>query len=175
MSKFFLVLIISLFVFTIFASVSLGHGLGQTLTKETDKYRVELEYEALELIAEEPVEYAFRLIEKNSGGEVEKGVEFDSVAVRIFDKSQDRGVFSTSIVAKDAIGLGPRAYLKLGEGEYTLNLTFVKGEDELAKESFDLVVLPGEGGNNTFIPVGLGFLAGAALGVAFTTFIRKRK
>lgn len=150
--------------------VSLGHGLGQILKKEADKYTIELEYESLELTADEPVEYGFRLIDKDSG----KSADFESVTLRVLDKKDDRGVFSTNINAKDSIGLGPRVYFKLDEGDYSFKTAFFKGDEELARGDFDLTVAEGVQ-KRSWEQIGLGFGAGVILSGVLTYLLCKRK
>lgn len=169
MSKFFATILVTLFTFLTFASPSLGHGLGQTLRKESEKWIVELEYEALELTEDEPVEYAFRLIDKESN----KAAEFDSVDVRVVDRNKNSGVFSANLSPKAAFSLGPRVYLKLEEGDYTFGTTFNQGEEELAKESFDLTVLKGES-KKDLAAVSLGFLGGLVIGGVLMALSIKR-
>lgn len=171
MDKIFQTVFVSLFLFLAFFSLASGHGLGQTLTKETDKYVIEIEYEALEITEEEPVEYAFRLIERQAN----TGAEFDSVSVRVLDRKENRGVFSVSVNAKDSISLGPRVYLRLPKGDYIFNLAFIKGEEELVKETFDLTVLAAERGSKDLIPVGAGFLGGVILTAAIAFYIKRSK
>ncbi len=172
MSKLLLVTVVALFIFSLSVSSTSSHGLGQILRKETDKYFIELEYEALELTEDEPVEYAFRLLDKSAS----LPVEFDSVGVRIADTKTNSGIFSAIINPSGAFLLGPRVYIKLDKGNYSVKTSFIKKDEKIAEESFNLTVLAGERKNRDFIPVGLGFLAGAvvsAFGVAL--YLKKRK
>lgn len=144
--------------------------MGQSFSKEVDKFTVEFEYEALEVIEGETTPYVFRLQEKDSS----KPVSFDSVFVR-FEDSEGR-TYLAARVGKDQIQEGTAgAVLTLNEGSYTVNLSFQKGEENLAETPFDLKVVAGE--NPKSFPMNLlaAFIVGGITSFLVFKFLAKKK
>ena len=157
-------------IFSLFSPRVSAHGLGQSFSKEVNNFKVEFEYESLEAIAGESTPYIFRLLEKDSG----KSVLFDSVFVR-FEDSQGRTHLSVR-VGEDQIQEGmARAVLSLNEGSYRVNLSFQKGEEDLAETQFDLKVLAGE--NTKGFPINLlaAFILGGIASFLAFKFLAKKK
>lgn len=161
--SFFFLLFLLLYPF----SQAAAHGLGQSFRKEVDKYVLEFEYDALEVVDGDPVPYVFRIFEKESS----KPTPISFVFAR-FVKTDTGDTVYIGRHVQDKIEEGTgRMTLALPQGEYKVELSFQSPEGTIAEAEFGHTVLVKKGSFPTK-EVGIG-VGGIILGGLLASLMAK--
>lgn len=156
------------FVMPIFA---LAHGFGQTLEKAVGDFVLDVDYDALELRAGDPVRFNFNIWNKDRT----ETPEFTDVWVRI--APQGPGMVFAGDLHNPEFGAAGFSYAFPTSGNYELSVRFQNNGESLHEEvSFSFVILEGTTqsvfGNWRNAVVGIG--AGIGIGFALAFFFKRR-
>ena len=149
-----------------------AHGLGQSIEKTIGDYTVEVEYEAPELQAEEPVRLDFKISKKDMPG----SVEFTDTWVRI---AQGTETIFVGSIHNPEFGKAGMTFTFPESVNYELSVRFQNKDQTLAEASFPLTVAAGEKqANSTRTSQPYSALITGIIGLALgygLSFLMKRK
>lgn len=166
-------LLLTIALLAAIASVTHGHGFGQTLEKAIGDFVIDVDYDALELRAGEPARFNFNIWNKDRT----QPSEFTDVWVRIAPQNTQGVVFAGS-VHNPEFGFAGFTYTFPRSGFYELAVRFQKNGEQLAEEvSFPLTVTAGETqeGSRNWRDVILGIVIGLIIGFSLALAFFKRK
>jgi len=133
-------LIVAFFVFVSLFSLARAHGTGLTFDKTVGEYNIDIDADAEELVAGQPIRFDFKLWDKDRTQQIDS----DSAWVRITQDGNSQSLFAGQI-GKPGFGSMGMSYAFSKPGSYELSVRFQKkGKDmldqELAEASFPLTI-----------------------------------
>jgi len=166
-------LLTAIFVFAL-AGTGYGHGLGQTVVKTVGDYHVDLEYESLELRAQEPVRMNFNIRWVDPAHKAD--LIFTDVWVRIIEANTGGGFDPTVFagpISQANFGPTGMTYVFPRGGTYQVEVRFENEDKTIAESSFELTVTNAPQPANA-ITAGFGGLVGLLIG-ALGVYVVMRK
>lgn len=167
---FVVILAVAIFVTPVFA---LAHGSGKTLEKAVGDFVVDVEYEAPELRAGEPVRFSFNIWNKDRT----RSLEFSDVWVKIVP--QKRNAIFAGDVHNPELGSAGFTHTFPKDGPYELTVRFQKNGEQLTDEtSFPLTVLANETekSSRNWDDALIGMFVGMVIAVTITfAFVKNRR
>ncbi len=169
MSKIILVLLLCFS----FKTAALAHGDFITQQKEVGKYIVEFEYKEANILAGNPHQYVFYLLDKDT----KETIPVDALFVRFKDAAGELALGAKLKTTLGESGTGRVTAVMPTTGSYTAALEFLKGDERIAAADFAFDVVPSTGTQSSTKAgsLTLAGLIGLALGFgAATLFFRKK-
>ena len=149
-----------------------AHGAGKSFEKTVGEYTVEMEYEALELQADESVRLSFAIAKKDAAA----SVEFTDAWVRITQGTE--AVFAGDIHNPEFGKVGATVVFPEG-GDYEVSVRFQNKDQTLAEASFPVTVAAStEQNQSNRASQPYSWLVGGILGLVAgysLSFLKKRK
>jgi hypothetical protein len=164
---------IALILIAIFATahIASGHGFGQSLEKVVDIYIIDVGFDAVDLVAGEPIRLDIVLWNKDRT----ETPDFTDAWVRI--APSDRGIVFAGNLHQPEFGSTGMTFMFPEAGDYELTIRFQNNDKAVAEASFPLKVGAGAKNSsgafsgNVLSGAFLGFIAGCVL----VWFLRRKK
>lgn len=120
-----------LFLFTALLPITTtAHGLGISLEAKSGEYIVDVDYDNLAVEINQPTRFNVRILDKDG-----LAVIFDMAE---FSLAKDGTILHTKTLPRAKLGPTGTDYLFTNSGKYTINISFLKDNQEIGKADFTI-------------------------------------
>lgn len=127
-------LFLSLFILlsALLPSLTVAHGLGISLEAKSGDYIVDVDYDNLAVQIHQPTRFNVRMLNRDGFA-----VIFDAAQ---FSLAKDEMMLHTKTLPRAKLGPTGTEYLFTDSGDYTINVSFLKDNQEIGKANFIIQV-----------------------------------